>query len=81
MLSLTKPSLEQQAELAIRTQLGDWFVDPVLGSELHQVNQLKSSRGNYLKLRRSVVNAVAHLLVETWQEGDEFLYRITERDR
>lgn len=82
MLSLTKPTLAQQAELAIQTKLGDWFADPALGSELHKVNQLKNSRENYLKLRKSLLRAVAHLPVEveTWQENGQFLYRITEAE-
>ncbi len=67
MLSLTKPTLQQQTEIAIQTQLGDWFANPNMGSELHKVNQLKTK-------------AVAHLPVEveTWKEGNEFQYRITE---
>ncbi len=80
MLSLAKPTLAQQAEIAIQTQLGNWFADENLGSELHQANQLKKTRENYLKLRQSLLKAVAHLPVEveTWQENSEFQYRITE---
>ena len=83
MLSLTKPTLQQQAEIAIQTQLGDWFANPKLGSDLHQVHQLKSTRESYLQLRQSVLKAVAHLPVEveTWQEGHEFQYRISEAVR
>ncbi|MEM9423632.1 MAG: hypothetical protein AAF975_02440 [Spirochaetota bacterium] len=81
MLKLTKPTLEQQAEIAIQTRVGEWFADPTLGSDLHQVNRLKNNRENYLKLRKSLLKAVAHLPVslETWQEGPVFLYRITEK--
>ncbi|WGK69443.1 hypothetical protein P0082_00885 [Candidatus Haliotispira prima] len=82
MISITKPTLAQQAEIAIQTRLGDWFADPSLGSELHKVNQFKTSRENYQVLRKSLLDAVAHLPVEpeTWQEGSEFRYRITEKD-
>ena len=60
MLSLTKPSLKQQAEIAIQTELGGWFAEPQLGSTLHKVGQLKNSRENYQKLRQSLHDALAH---------------------
>ena len=80
MLSLTKPTLQQQAEIAIQTELGAWFAEPKLGSTLHKVNQLKNTRENYLQLRQSLLEALAHLPVEieTSWEGREFHYKVTE---
>ena len=80
MISLAKPTLKQQAEIAIQTELGGWFANPKLGSELHRAGTLKNNRENYNKLRQSLLNAVAHLpvSVETFWEGNEFHYKITE---
>ena len=80
MISLAKPTLKQQAEIAIQTELGGWFANPKLGSELHKAGTLKNNRENYNKLRQSLLSAVAHLPVslETFWEGSEFHYKITE---
>ena len=92
MISLAKPTLKQQAEIAIQTELGGWFANPCegsdakLGSELHKAGTLKNNRENYNKLpplpgvRQSLLDAVAHLpvSVETFWEGSEFHYKITE---
>ena len=80
MISLAKPTLKQQAEIAIQTELGGWFANPKLGSELHKAGTLKNNRENYNKLRQSLLDAVAHLpvSVETFWEGSEFHYKITE---
>ena len=79
MVSLTKPTLIQQAEIAIQSELGNWLCDPKFGSDLHKAGTLKNSRENYNKLRQSLLNAVAHLpvSVETSWEGNEFHYKIT----
>ena len=86
MISLAKPTLKQQAEIAIQTELGGWFANAKFGSELHRAGTLKNNRENYNKLRQSLLSAVAHLpvSVETfWEgsdpcEGSEFHYKITE---
>lgn len=80
MISLAKPTLKQQAEIAIQTELGGWFANPKLGSELHRAGTLKNNRENYNKLRQSLLSAVSHLpvSVETFWEGSEFHYKITE---
>ena len=80
MISLAKPTLKQQAEIAIQTELGGWFANAKLGSELHRAGTLKNNRENYNKLRQSLLHAVAHLpvSVETFWEGNEFHYKITE---
>ena len=43
MISLAKPTLKQQAEIAIQTELGGWFANPKLGSELHRAGTLKTT--------------------------------------
>ena len=80
MISLAKPTLKQQAEIAIQTELGGWFANAKLGSELHRAGTLKNNRENYNKLRQSLLDAVLHLpvSVETFWEGSEFHYKITE---
>ena len=79
MISLTSPSLFQQAEIAVQTHLGEWFGDPQLGSELHKVNTMKVTRENFRQLHAGLKHCVAHLPleVEAWVEAGEFRYRLS----